>query len=197
RRACQLVWLSLPEGKRVTAMGNASRKSYGSSRHLNSRGISGASGQGLGKSELRRAVQRWFESLEERRMMAMVAADEPDYHFGETALITGAEFVPNETVDLQVLHVSGTPGSNDDPQNQVFETQADSQGNITTTWLCNDPDAIGASYTLTARGMSSGDLATTNFTDSLVSISITSPTTASPATINSLPQALTVNYLYT
>src|SRR5207245_1157117 len=101
---------------------------------------------------LGKAVGLWFESLEERRMMTSVVTDQADYHFGETATIYGTDFVPNEPVQLQVTHVEGTPGSNTDPQNAPFAAQADEQGNFTTTWIVNDPDAIGASYLLTATG---------------------------------------------
>ena len=53
---------------------------------------------------LRHAVSRWLETLEPRQMMAAVMTDRSDYAFGSTALITGAEFAPLETVQLQVVH---------------------------------------------------------------------------------------------
>src|SRR4051812_41238362 len=99
-----------------------------------SSGRSGFTGNKIGRVGINGAVQRWFETLEERRMMALVTTDQMDYHFGETAVITGTQFAPNEPVQLQVTHVAGTPGSNADPQNQPWEVQADAEGNFTANW---------------------------------------------------------------
>src|SRR5688572_22795035 len=125
------------------------------------------------RDELSQAVSRWVESLEARRLFASVATDKDDYAFGETVQITGAEFQSNETVQLQVTHVEGTLGSNDNAQNQAWQVQADAEGNITTTWLVNDPDATGATYLLTATGTTSGEIATATFTDSRTINSVT------------------------
>ena len=79
---------------------------------------------------LRPAVMKALEPLERRQLMAAISTDQIDYAFGQTAHITGTEFAPDEVVQLQVQHVAGTPGSNDDPQNQAFTVQADGMGNI-------------------------------------------------------------------
>src|SRR6266542_1910259 len=97
---------------------------------------------------INKAVQRWFETLEVRRLMALVMTDKPDYHFGETANISGAEFAPNEPVQLQVVHADGTVGSNTDPQNAPWLVETDAAGNLTATWVVDDPDAMGATYVL-------------------------------------------------
>src|SRR6266545_2143713 len=96
-----------------------------------------------------KAVQRWFETLEVRRLMALVTTDQADYHYGDVATINGSEFAPNEQVQLQVVHTEGTEGSNADPQNAPWTIETDAEGNFTATWLVNDPDAVGATYTLT------------------------------------------------
>jgi VCBS repeat-containing protein len=107
-----------------------------------------------------------FESLETRRLFAVVATDKADYAFGETANITGGGFAPGETVELRVVHAEGTEGSNDDAQNQAWQVQVDVAGDLATAWLVNDPDAVGATYVLTATGLTSGEIGTTTFTDS-------------------------------
>src|SRR5262245_30192713 len=65
------------------------------------------------------------EWMEDRVVPATVGTDLPDYEFGSTALITGSGFAANEPVTLQVLHATGTAGSNDDPQNQPWQVTAD------------------------------------------------------------------------
>src|SRR5262245_16683022 len=111
------------------------------------------------------AVSKALESLERRYLFTAISTDQSDYVFGQTALISGSEFAPDEMVQLQVRHTAGTEGSNDDPQNQAWTVQADATGNITATWVVDDPDAIGATYDLTAVGLSSGFTAATQFTD--------------------------------
>jgi VCBS repeat-containing protein len=106
-----------------------------------------------------------LECLENRRLFAVVAADKADYLFGETANFTGAGFAPGETVELRVVHAEGTAGSNDDPQNQAWQVQADAAGGFAATWVVNDPDAIDATYVLSATGLQSGLAAQTSFTD--------------------------------
>src|SRR5439155_21136597 len=124
----------------------------------------GDSASSLRQEAMGRAVQRWFETLEERRLMAAVNTDQGDYHFGTIAHVSGTEFAPAEPVALQVTHVEGTPGSNDDAQNMTWVVQADAEGSVNTDWAVTDPDAINASYVLTARGLDSGLTATAYFT---------------------------------
>src|SRR3954462_13152810 len=105
-----------------------------------------------------------LETLEQRVMFAAVATDKADYAFGSTALIYGADFKPNQVIQLQVMHVAGTPGSNADAQNLPWTAQADANGSFASSWIVNDPDARGATYELNASGLSSGEIAHTNFT---------------------------------
>ncbi len=121
-----------------------------------------------------------MEALEPRQLIsATVITDQLDYAFGSTAQITGNGFAQGETVQLQVRHAPGTAGSNDDPQNQAWQVvdggagdlDGIADGNIQTTWVVDDPDAVGASYVLTATGVSSGEVATSTFTDSISGLS--------------------------
>ena len=116
-----------------------------------------------------------MEALEPRQLLsATVSTDQLDYAFGSTAQITGQGFAPGETVQLQVRHAPGTPGSNDNPQNQAWlvvdggagDRDGIADGNIQTTWVVDDPDAVGATYLLTATGMASHEVASASFTDS-------------------------------
>src|SRR3982750_2800881 len=106
-----------------------------------------------------------LHSLEARVLFSSVFTDQNDYVFGSTALIYGTGFAPNESVQLQVMHVDGTPGSNADAQNKPWTVQSDAAGGIAARWVVNDPDARGASYNLSANGLSSGESADAQFTD--------------------------------
>ncbi len=108
-----------------------------------------------------------FEPLEDRNLLAAsVLTDKSDYLFGETALISGAGFTADETVQLQVLHATGTAGSNADAQNQPWLVLADTSGAVASQWSVTDPDAVDATYVLIATGLTSGFVAEANFTDS-------------------------------
>jgi len=113
------------------------------------------------------ACRTTVEMLEPRWLFASVITDRTDYPFGSTAQIDGAQFAPNEVVQLQVSHATGTSGSNADPQNQPWLTQADSAGNFHANWVVDDPDAVGAAYVLRATGLASGQTAQASFTDSI------------------------------
>lgn len=128
-----------------------------------------------------------LESLEQRMLLtATIVTDQTDYAFGTTALISGSGFAAEEEVQLQVTHADGTAGSNADPQNQPWQVQADAEGSLNTSWFVNDPDAVGATYILTATGLASGLIAATQFTDAATATSTisipASGTTYGPAT---------------
>jgi hypothetical protein len=124
-----------------------------------------------------RAVSQWVETLETRRLFASVVTDTDDYAFGATAQITGSGFQAGETVQFQVTHAEGTQGSNEHTQNEAWlvtdggvgDLDGTADGNIQTTWLVDDPDAVGATYVLTATGLTSGEIATARFTDGTIS----------------------------
>src|SRR6266849_4124588 len=63
---------------------------------------------------------------------AEVATDQPEYVPGTTAGIIGSDFLPNETVRLQVLHADGTPSSGVD--HQPWSVLANSHGDFISEW---------------------------------------------------------------
>src|SRR5215831_14298302 len=102
--------------------------------------------------------------LAPRRLLAQaaptVATDKSDYPPGSTVTVTGSGWAPGETV---VLTFAESP-DNDGPH--VLSTVADSSGNIHSTDFVVSPQDSGITFTLTATGGSSGQSATTTFTDS-------------------------------
>ena len=104
--------------------------------------------------------------------IATVTTDKQDYPPGSTATITGENFEPGETVELQVLHNDGTPntGGGHEPW-QVTDGGAGDldgavNGTIISTWFVNPDDSLDSSFDLTAIGLNSGRFATHQFTDS-------------------------------
>ena len=104
--------------------------------------------------------------------IATVTTDLDDYAPGSTATITGENFEPGETVELEILHTDDTPntGGGHDPW-QVTDGSEDDldgkiNGTIITTWFVNPDDSGGSAFELTAAGLNSDKLATHNFTDS-------------------------------
>jgi hypothetical protein len=87
-----------------------------------------------------------------------------DYAPGTTALIGGSGFAPNEKVDLQVLHIDGTP--NTDASHTPWTVVADATGAISTSWLVDSVDALGSRLQLNAVGEASQTTAQATFTDS-------------------------------
>ncbi|HEY0461087.1 MAG TPA: hypothetical protein VGC97_18270 [Pyrinomonadaceae bacterium] len=96
---------------------------------------------------------------------ASVTTDRSDYQIGDTAIITGSGFLANESVRLQVAHVSGT-GELSGGHDPWFVT-ADSNGNISSTWYVDPDDSLGATFLLTADGQSSFLHAEHTFTDNV------------------------------
>ncbi len=105
---------------------------------------------------------------------AKVTTDLDDYPPGSTAVITGSNFQPGETIELQVLHTDGVPntGGGHDPW-QVTDGGAGDldgrvDGNFQTTWYVNPDDSANSAFEVTATGLSSGKVATNTFTDSVI-----------------------------
>jgi hypothetical protein len=118
----------------------------------------------------RRELQ--LESLEIRTALAAdVMTDKDDYGPGDTAIITGTGYEVGETIELQVLHIDGTPntGGGHDPWYVVDGGEGDldgaADGNFLTTWYVNPDDSLGATFELTASGLDSGLVARWEFTD--------------------------------
>jgi hypothetical protein len=99
---------------------------------------------------------------------ATLSSDQEDYPPGSTATLTGSGFAAGETVTLQVLHVGSDPDGTDPQYHEPWTVIADENGNfVTTWWVPNDGDALGASFKATADGQTSKLHAETFFTDAL------------------------------
>gem|GEM_PF-5986036 len=115
---------------------------------------------------------------------AVVTTDKGDYSPGETAFILGTGFAVGETIELQVLHTDGRDNSRlehqpwqitdgissfDDAGNIIGgDLDGVADGNIETGWFVDPFDSLNSKFELTALGLDSGTLATTNFTDSYI-----------------------------
>src|SRR6185503_12623092 len=94
---------------------------------------------------------------------AKVSTDKPDYSPGQTVIITGSGFWPNEIVTLQVVHIDG--GAEGGEGHEPWNVAADEEGNFTSQWFVSPDDSLGATFLLTALGNGSGLTAQTTFTD--------------------------------
>ncbi|HEU5255033.1 MAG TPA: PxKF domain-containing protein [Vicinamibacterales bacterium] len=110
--------------------------------------------------------------------IATVSSDKGDYQPGDTAVITGFGFAPNEPVQLQVVHANGQTDGNG---HQPFYATADASGAIVTTWFVDPDDSVGSRFVITAIGVTSSVTGTTSFWDA-GSISLT--TLGTPYTQN-------------
>ena len=110
-------------------------------------------------------------------LTAKVTTDKDDYPPGSTAKITGTDFQPGETIELQVLHTDDIPntGGGHDPWLVTDGGKDDLDGvvdgNIETTWYVNPDDSFQSAFEVTATGLSSGELATNTFTDGNITVS--------------------------
>src|SRR5712691_1714088 len=95
---------------------------------------------------------------------ATVTTDKPDYHPGETVIITGKGWLAGETVSL-LIHEAPTI----DPDRTLFAT-ADLLGNFTNNQLTLEAHDVGVTFTVTATGQTSGQTAQTTFTDSAANL---------------------------
>ena len=102
---------------------------------------------------------------------ASITTDLDDYAPGSTAYITGENFEPGETVELEILHTDGTPntGGGHEPWQVTDGGKGDLDGvvdgNFRTTWYVNPDDSLNSTFELTAAGLNSGNWATHTFTD--------------------------------
>ena len=134
-----------------------------------------------------------LEFLESRvNPTAIVSTDLLDYAPASTALITANNFMPGADVTFQVQHVlagaDGAFGTADDIPDTILNSKGSghepwtvkdggagdldglANGAITTSWYVNPDDSAGATFVLTASGLSpSGvmETASTIFTDSV------------------------------
>src|SRR4029078_4890369 len=82
------------------------------------------------------------------------STDSADYHPGDTVIIIGSGFQPEETVTLHVAHIEPEPNESTNPAHQPWETVADVDGNISSFWIV-DEDALYETFLLTADGNTS------------------------------------------
>ena len=101
----------------------------------------------------------------------VVTTDEGDYQPGQTAIITGSGFHPREHIRLQVVHTNPVekPGAGHEP----WYVTADTSGHFSSEWFVNPDDSLGASFLLTAVGVTSGLSTSTTFTDAAGPLTIT------------------------
>jgi hypothetical protein len=110
---------------------------------------------------------------------ACVVTDRDDYGPGETALINGRGFHPNQEVTLEIDHLTGA--IEDGEGHEPWAVVTDAEGDFTTSWYVNPDDSIGATLKLTAQD-ADGLHAETLFKDSpKVGMVVVGPQT--PATI--------------
>lgn len=100
---------------------------------------------------------------------ATVTTDKTDYQPGETVIITGSGWAAGETVRLAVRRESS------EAADANLSAVADEYGNILNREFTVGREHVGASFTLTATGQSSGRTATARFTDGFV-MSYAAPT---------------------
>jgi len=125
--------------------------------------------------------------------VAVVATDKGDYQPGETAVITGWGFAPNEWVMLQVAHVNGLADGNG---HEPFYALSDEAGNVTATWYVDPDDSIGSYLQLTGLGESSGVAGSATFWDlggGSGSVGLTTSGSAYTQDFNTLANAGTAN----
>ena len=152
----------------------------------------------------RRRMRCLMEALESRQLLsAMVNTDLADYAPGSTALFTATtdggttnNFLAGETIQFHVTRTDGTPivspaiqtfnatdGKGDfipyqDTKGMWWFPDTDGQVNgvVQANWEV-DPQFLNAALGLTARGLTSGVTATTNFTDKAGGTLVAYPTT--------------------
>src|SRR6266851_7987142 len=90
---------------------------------------------------------------------ATVKTDKADYAPGETVIITGAAWLPGETVKLLLQESPNISGD------RTLYATADAIGNIVNKQFSPAQQDFGATFTITASGQTSGFAAQATFTD--------------------------------
>ena len=98
--------------------------------------------------------------------VATIATDKPDYLPTDYVLVTGSGWLPGETVKLD-FHETLIDLFQ---QTITYYTVADSEGNIRDIQYLIELRHLGASFILTATGLTSGLTAQTTFTDGMINI---------------------------
>src|SRR5689334_2130078 len=94
---------------------------------------------------------------------ATVATDKLAYQPGETVLIRGAGFSPNERVTLQVRHHDMRTEVG--PAYDRWDVQVDGDGKISSSWIVDANESHGNCLEVLAKGADSGSFAMVFFTD--------------------------------
>src|SRR5262245_19119915 len=111
------------------------------------------------------------EALEDRRLLSVnVATDKFDYLPASTAYFTASGFDPGAAVQFQVTKTSITPNEvrgTWSVTDNSSEDLASASGTVETSWFVDPSFSVGASFELTATGLSGGVMttATTTFID--------------------------------
>ena len=100
-----------------------------------------------------RRARALMDALEPRLLFsaAVINTDKSDYQFGNQVTITGTDFAPNETVQLQL------------PGYTAWQVSTDTSGQLSSTVTINVPETPATVLQLTANGQT-GDSAQTQFT---------------------------------
>ena len=132
------------------------------------------------KSILSADIARSVELLEERTLLSVVVlTDKPEYVSEEPIIVTVSGFAPGKTVEFQILHTDGTSntGSGHDPVQIVDGGQYDEDGAVNgaiqVTGSLDENDSAGSTFEVTAKIVSSGEVASASFTIELVKNSLT------------------------
>ncbi|MCA1576138.1 MAG: hypothetical protein LC794_02085, partial [Acidobacteria bacterium] len=94
---------------------------------------------------------------------ATVSTDKLHYEPGETVLIKGSGFRPNERVTLQVRHHDRRVELG--PAYDPWEVYADGAGGISSSWIVDPNETHGSWLEVRAKGLESGRFAMVFFTD--------------------------------
>jgi hypothetical protein len=117
-------------------------------------------------------------------MAASISTDQEDYAPWEIVTISGSGFEPASEMTVTVEWPDGYVDE--------FYGTADDSGGFTLTY---GKEKYEGTFLVTASD-SAGNTATTTFTDSVTSVTVTSPTTGTPVTVTSLPATVTVSFSY-
>jgi hypothetical protein len=124
----------------------------------------------------------------------VVVSDKDDYSPGETAMFSAAGFQPNELLDFSVA-VQDENGLWV-PDIAWADVPADASGGAEVDYIV--PEGwLGKTLQLTVMGLTSGLMAQTTFTDSVITLSLNSPTTGTPVIVTTAGGSITANISYT
>lgn len=124
----------------------------------------------------------------------VVVSDKDDYSPGETALFQASGFQPGELLDFSVA-ISDENGLWV-PDIAWADVPADASGGAQVDYIVPQTWA-NKTLQLTVMGLSSSLMATTTFTDSVTTLSLNSPTNATPVHVTTAGGSIMANISYT